>query len=430
MIALSLYRSASRIVRPAITLYLRRRLASGKEDPQRVGERRGLTDRARPAGPLVWIHAASNGEAMSAQPLIERLAERDPAATILLTTGTVTSARLMAERLPPTAIHQFVPVDLPGWVAAFLDHWRPDVGIWIESELWPNLVLGMRARGRPMALVNGRISGRSFARWRKAPGLARDLLGGFSLCLAQTPAEAERLAALGAVDTACVGNLKFSAPPLPADPALLDALRRAVAGRPLWLMASTHPGEEEIAADVHARLAPGHARLLSVLVPRHPVRGDAVAEMLRQHGFRVSRRSEEAVPPADAEIYLVDTLGELGLFYRLADLVMIGGSLAGGIGGHNPVEAVQLDCALLLGPDMSNFETVADELLRAGGARSVANASAIAEAVDDLLADDDGRAAMIDAARAVAARNRGVVDRVMERLMSVLPPVGGPDSRS
>lgn len=423
-----LYRSAVGLGAPLLSVYLKRRLARGKEDPKRFAERRGVASAARPEGPLVWIHAASNGEAMSAQPLMERLTARDPAGAILLTTGTVTSARLMASRLPPGALHQFAPVDRTAWVERFLAHWRPDVGIWLESELWPNLLWRMRDSGRPTALINGRISTRSFERWRRTPGLARDLIGGFDLCLAQTPAEADRLRALGAADADCVGNLKFSAPPLPVDPDLLAALRHAVAGRPVWLAASTHPGEEEIVADAHARLAPDHPDLLTVIAPRHPVRGGAVAEALRSEGFRVARRSETPTPPADAEIYLADTLGELGLFYSLVDAAVIGGGLIRGPGGHNPVEAVQLGAVPLLGPDMSNFETVAEELRAAGGALGVADAGDIARAVSRLLAAPDQCAAIADAGGRVAARNRDVVARVMARLEPLLPAPAEPAS--
>ena len=420
-----LYRGVSAVITPALSIYMRRRLARGKEDPKRVSERRGIPSHDRPSGPLIWIHAASNGEAMSAQPLIDRLMRRDPNGTVLLTTGTVTSARLMADRLPPGAIHQFVPVDRTGWVRRFVDHWQPDLGIWLESELWPNLLWEMRDEGRPTVLINGRISARSFAQWQRMPGLARDLIGGFSLCLAQTDREAKRLRDLGAAQAECVGNLKFSAPPLPVEPDLLAALRHAVAGRPLWLAASTHAGEEEKVADVHARLAPQRPGLLSILVPRHPSRSDAIAEMLRTQGFRVARRSETAVPPVDCDIYLADTLGELGLFYQLVDVALIGGSLLTGIGGHNPVEAVQQGAVPLLGPDLGNFESVAQELTEAEGTLQVANSADIAEAISRLLDEPAYREQMVRAGADVAARNRDVVGRVMERLAPLLPPVGG-----
>ncbi len=426
MIWRGLYRGTSALTAPALGVYLRRRLARGKEDPIRFGERKGIAPRPRPEGPLVWIHAASNGEAMSAQPVIDHLMRRDPAAHVLLTTGTVTSARLMAERLPPGAFHQYVPVDRLGWVRRFLDHWKPDLGIWVESELWPNLLWEMRDAGRPTVLLNGRVSARSVARWRRVPGLARDLIGGFSLCLAQTTMEAERLRALGAREADCLGNLKYSAPPLPADPDLLAALRHAVGERPFWLAASTHPGEEERIAGVHARLAPQRPGLLTILVPRHPVRGTAIAEMLRQQGFRVARRSETPIPPSDIDIYLADTLGELGLFYRLSEIALIGGSLEGGIGGHNPVEAVQMGAVPLFGPDMGNFESVAQELLAAGGALQVRTEEAIAEAVARLFDDDEARARMAHAGAGVAAQNRDVVSAVMRRLEPLLPPVADP----
>ena len=425
-----LYRGLSALTAPGLSVYLRRRVTRGKEDPARFAERRGHASRERPDGPLVWIHAASNGEAMSALPLIDRLGKRDPSATVLLTTGTVTSAQLMANRLPAHAIHQYVPVDRIGWVRRFLEHWRPDAGVWLESELWPNLLWEMRDADRPTMLINGRVSERSYRRWRRTPGLARDLLGGFTVCLAQTDQEAERLRELGARSADCVGNLKFSAPPLPVDGDLLAALRHAVGDRPHWLAASTHPGEEELVAEVHARLAPRRDRLLTILVPRHPVRGGAIAEALRGQGLRVARRSETAVPPADTDIYLADTLGELGLFYRFADIALIGGSLVGGVGGHNPVEAVQQGAIPLIGPDMSNFESVAQELLQAKGARRTVDAGEVADTVALLLDDGDLRARMTEAGSRVAERNLDVVDHVIERMAPWLPQPTAPGAAS
>ncbi|HEY0832885.1 MAG TPA: glycosyltransferase N-terminal domain-containing protein, partial [Azospirillum sp.] len=206
----SLYRGLTSIAGPAVRFYLDRRRAAGKEDPQRQAERLGHASHPRPDGPLVWFHAASVGEANSILVLVDRLLERAPDLTVLLTTGTVTSAALMGRRLPARAIHQYVPVDLPDAVARFLDHWRPDLVLWIESEIWPNLLGAIRTRGIPAALVNARMSARSFARWRRLPGFIGGLLGTFRVALAQTDADAGRLRALGAANVACVGNLKFS----------------------------------------------------------------------------------------------------------------------------------------------------------------------------------------------------------------------------
>jgi 3-deoxy-D-manno-octulosonic-acid transferase len=427
-----IHRALATAAGPLIEAHLRRRLAAGKEDPDRFGERFGRPGRERPDGPLVWIHAASNGEAMSALPLIDRLLARDPAGAVLITTGTVTSAQLMARRLPERAVHQYVPVDRPVWVSAFLDHWRPDVGIWVESEFWPSLIWGMRDAGRPMALVNGRVSERSLARWRRIPGIAGDLLAGFDPCLAQGEVEAERLRQLGAKDATFVGNLKLSASALPVSPESLDALAAEIAGRPVWVAASTHPGEEDVVAEAHAAIKADVPAVLTILAPRHPGRGEAIARSLREKGLVVARRSlgEFAGPATD--ILLADTLGELGLFYTVSPVAFVGGSLRGQHGGHNPVEPALLGAAPLFGPDMANFGAIAAAMESAGGARVVRDAPDLARRVVSLLSNDPERAAMAEAARRVAEDGADAVERVMARLESVLPPIrgacGGPKS--
>ena len=418
---LALYRGASVACGPVIAIYLRHRLARGKEEATRLGERHGIAGRPRPDGPLVWLHAASVGEATSALALIERLLASLDGGHLLITTGTVTSAEIMAERLPPQATHQYVPVDRPPAVRRFLDHWRPDLALWIESELWPNLVLETAARGVPMALVNARMSARSFARWSRLPVTIGRLLGAFDICIAQSPADAERFGALGARQVACRGNLKFAAPPLPVDQPALDALRAGSADRPLWLAASTHAGEEEMAAAVHrAATAPG---LLTVIVPRHAERGAEIAAALRAAGFVVARRAAGEPLAAATEIYLADTMGELGLFFRLADLVFIGGSLVP-IGGHNPLEPALLGAALLHGPHMFNFLEPAAELAAAGGARRVADARELADAVAELLYDQAARARLAGHARRVAEANADVLEGVMAGLEPLLPGTG------
>lgn len=419
MTGIAAYRGATWLAAPLVRLYLRHRLALGKEDADRLPERRGEASRPRPAGPLVWLHAASVGESQSALALVGRILESREDMHVLVTSGTVTSARLLEQRLPPRAMHQFVPVDLAAWVRRFHDRWRPDLALFVESEFWPNLILETAARGCPLVLVNGRLSARSFARWQRAPALARTLLGRFVLCLGQTGQDRDRLAALGAPRVEYLGNLKYSAAPLPADEATLGALRRAVAGRPLWLAASTHPGEEALAADAHEVLAPRHPGLLTVIAPRHPGRGDEIATMLSARGLRVRRRSSGETPAQEDDVYLADTLGELGLFYRLAEIVFIGGS-TGTLGGHNPLEAAQLHCAVLHGPDMANFRTVAADLKAAGAAVEVTGADDLADQVDRLLRDNEARRDLANGARKVTAANADALDRVMDALTPFL----------
>ncbi len=416
---LGLYRAATTLAGPAVRAYLMRRRARGKEDPERFTERLGQAGRARPDGPVVWIHAASVGESVSVLPVIERLCGGNRDLSVLLTTGTVTSARLMADRLPEQAFHQFVPVDRPTYVRRFLDHWRPDLAIWMESEFWPNLIVDCGSRGTPMLLLNGRVSDRSWARWRRHPHLIGELLSRFALCLGQSPLDAERLAGLGAPQAKYVGNLKYAAAPLPADDQDLAALTGVLGARPRWVAASTHAGEEEICARVHRRLRERHPDLLTILAPRHPERGAAIAKILAAERHLVARRSlGEALAP-ETDIYLADTLGELGLLYRLGHVAFIGKSLVPG-GGQNPLEAARLSRPVIFGPHMDNFTEIASRLIEEGGAQRVADENELTHALDLLLSDAGDRARRAEAGRRVAEAEAGVLEAVMDELAPFL----------
>ncbi|GGF16117.1 3-deoxy-D-manno-octulosonic acid transferase [Aliidongia dinghuensis] len=429
---LAAYRTATWAALPAVKLLLARRTRRGKEDPARRRERLGFAARPRSAGPLIWAHAASVGESLSLLPLIDRLLARLPTAEILVTSGTVTSAGLLAQRLPPRAFHQYVPIDHPGAVERFLDHWRPNLAIWVESELWPNLIAATSRRRVPMVLLNAKMSERAMRGWRRFPGLIRTLLGAFDLVLAQDETQAARLNRLGARSAVTVGDLKSSAAPLPADAAELAALTQAIGDRPVWLAAQTHDGEEAIVADAHRRIAAGRPGLLTLLAPRHPNRAPAIAALLAERGLTVARRSAAAPIEPATDLYLADTLGEMGLFYRLGGIVLVAGSLLapGTIGGHNPIEPALLGAAILHGPDMVNCAANAAALDAAGGAWPVVGAAGIAEAVGALLDDPARRTAMGRAAEAAAAAEAGVVDRALERLEPLIAPLAAGTSHA
>lgn len=424
---LALYRMATSLGGPLIRLYLNQRVKRGKEDPARLDERLGRASIPRPAGKLVWIHGASVGEALSTLPLIDAVREHYPDWTILLTTGTVTSARLMAERLPEGVIHQFIPVDRVSYVRRFLEHWKPNLGLWVESEFWPNLVVETRASAVPMVVLNGRMSEKSFTGWMKNRAMIRQLLTAFRLVLAQSDIDGERFSALGAKSVAISGNLKFACAPLPADTTALIHLQDQLSDRPCWLAASTHAGEEDIIGRTHAALKAVYPRLLTIIVPRHPERGPAVATGLNAFGLNVALRSQNEAINGETDIYVADTMGELGLFMRLVDIVFIGKTLAGG-GGQNPLEPAQLNCALIFGPDMSNFQAVSETLLNGGAALNITNEATLIEAIALLLSDADKRAAMCAAAHRVTEAEAGVVNRVMAALAPYFE--GGPDART
>src|SRR6195952_553869 len=323
---------------PLSPALINRRLKLGKEDPARVDERRGVSADVRPVGPLVWIHGASVGEVLASAALVEQL--RALNLRILLTSGTVTSAAVVAKRFPPDVIHQYVPYDSPRYVARFLDHWRPSLALFIESDLWPNLILSSAARRLPMVLINGRMSHRSFPRWRRVSGTISALLGRFDVCLAQSELDGERFAALGSRNVTITGNLKLDVPAPPTDSGKLERLMSMTRGWPIVVAASTHPGEEDILVETYRTLAGFFPGLLTVIVPRHVDRGTAISRMIAASGLNAALRSREELPTAATDIYVADTMGEMGLFYRLAPIVFMGGSLVEH-GGQNPIEAVK-----------------------------------------------------------------------------------------
>ena len=366
---LRLYAAATVFAPPFLHRMLRRRAAAGKEIPERLPEREGIAALPRPDGKLIWIHAASVGETMSVLPVLHALAGK---ANILLTTGTVTSARLAETRLPASAIHQFVPLDVPSWVSRFLAHWRPDVAVFLESELWPNILSGCDGANIPRLLLNARMSDTSARNWRRLPGMARSLLGGFKTVLAQSAGDAAKFRSLG-VEVQEWGNLKFFAAPLPVNEAALATLRAQIPG-PVWLAASTHPGEEEICAAAHEILLTTFPNLTTIIAPRHPERGAAVAAICGN----APRRSQNQAP-VPGKIYIADTLGELGLFFRAAPFAFIGNSLAG-FGGHNIIEPALLARPVLSGPHLESFEEPAALLRNAGMLLEVTDAASLAAA--------------------------------------------------
>ncbi|MDF2996380.1 MAG: Three-deoxy-D-manno-octulosonic-acid transferase domain protein [Xanthobacteraceae bacterium] len=407
---ISAYRAAAWVATPFARLLLASRLKRGKEDAARLNERFGRTAAPRPKGPLVWLHGASVGEMLSLLPLIDRL--RGRGFHVLLTSGTVTSARLAAQRLPAGAVHQFVPLDSPLFLRRFLRHWRPNLVLLAESELWPNLITEVNARRVPLVLVNARMSPRSFASWRRLPRSASALLARVDLCLAQAEGDGQRYAKLGAPRVTVTGNLKFDAPPPPVDEAAFDALRQATSGRPMLVAASTHEGEDEVVIAAHRGLREAIPGLLTIIAPRHPQRGPAIIEAANGEEVPAVLRSDGYLPDRGTQIYVADTIGELGLFYSLAPVALLGGSLVAR-GGQNPIEPAKLGAAILHGPHIGNFEAVYDRLDTEGGAAKVTDAPSLAAAVRRLLDEEDARVRMTEAARATITSLSGALDRTL-----------------
>ena len=391
MIVFTIYRIFTIICIPVIIFYIKFREAVKKEDSDRINERFGISVIIRPKGKLIWLHAASVGESISMLPLVTKLLSDNPSINLMLTTGTISSARIMKNRLPTGAFHQYIPIDRPNYVKRFINHWKPDIVLWAESEFWPNTIFEVNKHNIPLILVNGRISDKSFQKWQRIPSLIRAILSWFSLCLGQSTQDTTRLKFLGAINTKCLGNLKFAADKLPFDQENLILLKKQIGTRPCWLAASTHPGEEESIVAAHKRIKEMHPNLLTIIVPRHPGRGPKIFQNLIKIADGVRLRSTGGQITKESDIYVADTFGELGLFYRLTETVFIGKSLIP-LGGQNPIEALKLNCAVIHGPHMTNFQWVCEEMLKFGCALPIANAKNLAETVSDLLSNHSKRA--------------------------------------
>ena len=418
------YRLLTRMLEPLAPRFLDARVKQGKEDPVRVDERLGVTQALRPGGDLVWLHGVSVGETLSLLPVVERIVRARSDLTVLVTSGTVTSAELLGRRLPPGVIHQFAPVDTPGAVAAFLDHWRPSLGVFVESEIWPNLIFAAKDRTIPLALVSARITEKTAAGWIRFPASARKLLESFDCVMPQDIVSADRLQAMGGRIDGLV-NLKLSGAALPHDASAFTALSAAIGDRPVVVAASTHEGEEIAIVRALDHIA---ERLCLILVPRHPERGPEIATALTRDGYRFALRSRGAQPNAETDLYVADTLGELGLFLRLADVVVMGGSFGSFLGrepwgGHNPLEPARLGKPAVTGPDHANWQAVTADLVGAGGLAVVHSPGDLPEVVAPLLNDPTAARAMGERARRAAADVGAGLDRLWDALQPLLPPV-------
>lgn len=417
---LSIYRWGGALAYPAIGGYLAVRTSRGKEERARKGERYGRSTIARPAGPLVWIHAASVGETSAVIPLLEYLSSLS--ISVVLTTGTVTSARLAAERLQSNVIHQYVPLDLKPAVSRFLTHWKPDLALIAESEIWPMTMMELGVRRVPQVLVNGRLSDRSFASWKKRTYLAEALFENLALVIAQSELDAYRFRELGARPVVVSGNLKVDTAPPPADELEVERLLSWVGKRKTWAAISTHDGEEKIAADVHAMLSRRHKNLLTIIVPRHPDRASQIADEIRAMGLKVARRSLGEVIEPDTAVYLGDTIGEMGLYLRLTEIAFVGRSLTAE-GGQNPLEPAALGTAVLAGENVQNFREAYRHLVMNGAAKLVKDTETLAGSVNFLLNNPAARRDMIAAARVALDDMGGALSRTLVHLEPYVQPL-------
>lgn len=411
MAILFLYRALIILLSPFILLWLGVRLLRKKEDKARFGERLGFSKKARPKGRLVWIHGASVGECLSVLPLVKKLIEENNDLSVMVTSGTLTSAALMATRLPKKAFHQYVPVDFPWAAKRFVTHFKPDAVLWIESEFWPNLLREVNRQNIPLVLINGRISDRSFARWQKAGGMMKAVQSLFTLSFGQTKEDARRLKVLGAQNVESVGNLKFAAVCPPFDLKELKSMKKIIGDRPCWCMASTHSNEEEMGAYVHMQIRKEYKNLLTIISPRHPNRGDEIEKMLKKKGLVVARRSRGESITSKTDVYLADTIGEMGLIYQLAVYVFVGGSLVE-FGGQNMLEPMRFRRAVFIGPYAFNFREIVAKAKKEKALIEVKNKEALVKQLLACLLKPADAEKMSVRAERLATSEMSVLDRV------------------
>lgn len=420
--SLSLYRILFHLTAPFLKRYLQGRVEKGKEDPKRLSERYGESSRPRPEGELIWFHAASVGESVSILTLIELLLNSNDNLHILVTTGTVTSAELLGTRLPDRAFHQYLPLDHPKWVKRFLDHWRPQVVIFTESEFWPSLINEIKKRHIPCGLLNARLSKKSLKQWSRMPGVAKNIVGTFDVILAQSQEDVEAFRQLGSAQVVLAGNIKYCSSALPFKPDELKRIKKVVGKRPVWLYASTHDGEEQIACRIHMDLVKKHPNLLSIIVPRHPQRREQIIQNCLEYDVQMQFRGEEReLPTKNCDVYVADTLGELGLFYRLVDIAVIGRSLSlDGGGGHNPIEAGQLDCAVISGAHIQYQQQLFANFIEHQAVEIVADEQELCAAIDHHLSDREFLKQRIEASKQVSVAQGSLMIKVLRELEPLL----------
>lgn len=414
------YRLTGAAIYPMLGPYLSVRAAKGKEERARRSERYGRSKQVRPDGPLIWFHAASVGETVAVIPLIEEVVRRG--ISVVVTTGTVTSANIVDERLGEAVIHQYVPLDLKPAISNFLDHWHPDLAIISESEIWPMTILELGARRVPQILVNGRISDKSFGTWSRSPKLADALFENLSHVVAQTELDATRFSSLGANPVTVSGNLKVDSDLPPVKDEDLALYKKSFGSRNSWAAISTFEGEEEIVADAHQMVRKNNPNSILIIVPRHVTRADAIEKMLSEKGLKVARKSKGDLVTDDTDIFLGDTTGEMGLYLRLASIVFVGKSMKG-VGGQNPLEPAMLASAILTGPNVQNFREAFRTLLQNNAARIVKDTETLAKCVEHLMTSDDTRQGMIEAGLSTVQNMRGSLEKTIQDLEPYLTPL-------
>lgn len=413
---LKIYNALITILYPLVIKgYINKRKQIGKEDVARFNERIGRPKLPRPEGKLFWLHGASVGESVSMLPLINKILETYPDSHVMVTTGTVTSADVMQKRLPERAFHQFIPIDNPIFTTRFVKYWHPDVALWFESEFWPAVLTSIKRKNIPLILINGRISNKTFKRWQQFDFICKELLSCFSMCLGQSEEDAYRLRVLGAKETTCLGNLKYAGLPLPVDENNKKEILKQIGDRKLWIASSTHDDEEIRIAKVHKRLKEKYSDLLTIIVPRHPKRGQEIADGIKDLELSTALRSKGEKINKNTDIYIADTIGEVGLWYDIAKIVFIGGSLIPH-GGQNFIEPSRVRDAVIVGPHMHNFSDAMSRAKKADAVMQISDTLELQELLEQLFDNDQLLEAKCSLAYNWATSETKVLDSIVDKI--------------
>ena len=413
---LKIYNALITILYPLVIKgYINKRKQIGKEDVARFNERVGRPKLPRPEGKLFWLHGASVGESVSMLPLINKILETYPDSHVMVTTGTVTSADVMQKRLPERAFHQFIPIDNPIFTARFVKYWHPDVALWFESEFWPAVLTSIKRKNIPLILINGRISNKTFKRWQQFDFICKELLSCFTMCLGQSEEDAYRLRVLGAKETTCLGNLKYAGLPLPIDENNKKETLKQIGNRKLWLASSTHDDEEIRIAKVHKRLKEKYSDLLTIIVPRHPNRGQEIVDEIKKLELSTALRSKGEKIHSTTDVYVADTIGEVGMWYDIAKIVFIGGSLIPH-GGQNFIEPSRVRDAVIVGPHMHNFTDAMSRAKKADAVMQISDTLELQELLEQLLDNEQLLDAKCSLAYNWAASETKVLDGIMDKI--------------
>ncbi len=417
---LLIYNVLNILLLPLWVLYLLYRAIKGKEELSRVKEKFGIASISAPKNKsLIWIHVASVGETMSILTLIDKLKIKLPSYQILLTSGTVASAKIIKDKLKDIVIHQYLPLDNYICINLFLNYWRPKLVLFVESEFWPSIISESAKRSKVIS-VNSRLSPRSCENWRRYPAFIKPITDSISLFMAQSLNDMERLKLIGAKNTIYLGNLKYCTNNKAIDNKSLLKLKRLFKGREIFLAASTHEGEDRIIAEIYYHLKKQNKKLLLIIAPRHPIRGKKIKQMLEDElNLKTSTRSINEKVTSDTDIYLADTIGELNYFYSIAPISIVGGSFVP-IGGHNIIEPAKLGSAIIVGPYHFNFQEICDEFEEKHAIQLVQNKEECIAAVEKLLKNPKQlKLYTNNAAKIVATKNK-TLDKVLKKILTFI----------